>query len=291
MFPLEGVKENWQIFRRNRLGMVGLSILICFGLLALLAPVPPAIDRIYRPMTGVDPVISWSSPPGPRHLLGTDFMGRDILSQLMKGAQIAFIVGITAALASVFIGTVVGLTAGYFGGTVDMLLMRLADIVLTLPGLPLIIIVAAAVGRQSIGVIIFLIAVLGWPSTARVIRAQTLSLKTRPFVEAARVAGCGHGRIIFRHLAPNVLPLSFLYMTFGVSGAILTEAGLSFIGLGDSSVVSWGMMLQWCFTTGHTFRAPYWILPPGLAISLLSFSFYLIGRSMDEIVNPRLRKR
>lgn len=288
---MEGFKENWRLFYRNKLGITGLCILVFFALLALLAPIPSMIDGMYQPMTGVDPDISQSVFPSLRHPLGTDFMGRDILSQLMKGAQIAFTVGITAALVSVIIGTIIGLTAGYFGKVVDSLLMRLADIVLTLPGLPLIIIIAAAIGRQSIWIIVLLIAVLGWPSTARVVRAQTLSLKTRPFIDAARVSGAGNARIIFRHIAPNVLPLTFLYMTFGVTGAILTEAGLSFIGLGDPGVVSWGMMLQWCFTTGHTFRAPYWVLPPGLAISLLTFSFYLIGRALDEIVNPRLRKR
>jgi peptide/nickel transport system permease protein len=217
-------------------------------------------------------------------------MGRDLLSQLLHGAQIAFAIGITAAFMSVFIGTTIGLVSGYFGRTIDTLLMRITDIVLVLPGLPFIIVFAAAIGKQSIWIIVILIAILGWPGVARVIRAQTLSLKERPFVEAARVSGASDFRIIFKHIAPNVLPLTFLYMTFGVSGAILTEAALSFIGLGDPSVVSWGMMLQWAFTTGHTFRAPYWLLPPGLAISLLSLSFYLIGRALDEVINPKLRE-
>lgn len=284
-------KINWDLFRHNKLGLFGLGILIFFGLMALISPIMPMLNEMYKPMTGVDPEIFWSTPPSQSHLLGTDFMGRDILSQLMHGSQIAFVVGITAALAAVIIGTVVGLIAGYFGEVVDSLFMRIADIVLTLPSLPLIIIIAAAIGKQNIWVIVLIIALLGWPSTARIIRSVTLSLKERSFVEAARVAGAGHLRIIFCHIAPNVLPLSFLYMTFGVSGAILTEAGLSFIGLGDPSVVSWGMMLQWCFTTGHTFKAPYWIFPPGLCISLLTFAFYLIGRALDEIVNPRLRER
>ncbi|MEW6608037.1 MAG: ABC transporter permease [bacterium] len=284
-------KANWEIFKANKLGLFGLCLLIFFGIMALISPVLPMINEIYKPMTGVDPEILWAMPPSKTHILGTDFMGRDILSQLMCGAQIAFVIGITAALASVIIGTVIGLIAGYFGNVIDTLFMRLADIVLTLPSLPLIIIIAAAIGKQSIWIIIFIIALLGWPSTARVIRAQTLSLKERPFVEAARIAGAGNMRIIFYHIGPNVLPLSFLYMTFGVSGAILTEAGLSFIGLGDPSVVSWGMMLQWCFTTGHTFKAPYWILPPGICISLLTFAFYLIGRALDEVINPGLRER
>lgn len=282
--------ENWGLFRRNRMGMLGLGILLGFAFLALLAPLPPLIDEMYHPLVGVDPEISYSVPPSLRHPMGTDFMGRDLLSQFLSGAQVAFTVGITAAVMSVLIGTAIGLISGYYGRAVDTLLMRLADIVLVLPGLPFIIVIAAAVGKLSIWIIVFLIAVLGWPGIARVIRAQTLSLRERPFVEAARVAGASNMRIIFHHIAPNVLPFTFLYAALGVSGAILTEAALSFLGLGDPGVVSWGMMLQWAFTTGHTFRAPYWILPPGLGISLLSLSFYLIGRAMDEIINPRLRE-
>jgi len=200
------------------------------------------------------------------------------------------VVGIAAAVLSVFIGTALGVTSGYFGGTVDAVLMRTTDAVLILPGLPLLIVLSAAIGRMSIWNIVLLIALLGWPGVARIIRSQTLSLKEKPFVEAARVAGASDRRIMFRHITPNVLPLSFLYVAFGVSGAILTESALSFIGLGDPTVVSWGMMLQWAFTTGHTFRAPYWFLPPGLSISLLSLSFYLIGRTLEEIIDPRLRE-
>lgn len=277
-------------FKKKKTGVAGLAILAFFGMLALLSPIPPMLSEIYHPMKGTDPEISYSVPPSLRHPLGTDFMGRDILSQLLAGARIAFMVGITAAFVSVFIGTAIGLISGYLGKIIDTLLMRITDIVLILPGLPLLIILSAAVGKMSILNIVLLIALLGWPGVARVIRSQTLSLKERPFVEAAKVAGASDFRIIFRHIAPNILPLSFLYMAFGVSGAILTEAALSFIGLGDPSVVSWGMMLQWAFTTGHTFRAPYWLLPPGLAISLLSLSFYLIGRTLEEIINPRLRE-
>jgi len=125
---------------------------------------------------------------------------------------------------------------------------------------------------------------------SRVIRAQTLSLKHRPFIEAARVAGASHLRIIFRHITPNVLPLSFLYMTFQVTSAIIIEAALAFLGFGDPRTVSWGMMLQWVWKTGNMFKAPYWLLPPGICISLITLSFYMLGRAMDEVLDPRLRK-
>ena len=128
------------------------------------------------------------------------------------------------------------------------------------------------------------------PGVSRVIRAQTLSLKQRPFIEAAKVAGASPLRIIFRHILPNVLPLSLLYMTFRVTSAIIIEAALSFLGFGDPGTVSWGMMLQWVWKTGNMFQAPYWLIPPGICISLLTLAFYMLGRAMEEVIDPRLRK-
>jgi peptide/nickel transport system permease protein len=285
------IVNNWGLFKKNKSGIAGLTLLVFFGILAFSAQVPLLISDIYHPIKGVDPEVSYSIPPTFSHPLGTDFMGRDIFSQLLHGAQIAFAIGIISALIAALFGTFVGLISGYFGGFIDTLLMRICDIMFTLPGLPFLIVFAAAIGKLSIWIIVIMIAIFGWPGTARVIRAQTLSLRERPYVDAARVAGANSFRIITKHIAPNVLPLTFLYMTFGISGAILTEAALSFLGLGDPSVMSWGMMLQWAFTTGHTFKALYWTLPPGLCISLLSLSFYLIGKGFDEIINPRLRER
>jgi peptide/nickel transport system permease protein len=272
------------------MGMAGLVLLALFGLMALASFIPPLIDPIYDPMSGVDPIIDTSTGPSWRHWLGTDFMGRDIFSQLLTGARVAFMIGISAAFMAVAIGTLVGMTAGYFGRTVDTLLMRLADIIMVLPGLLVILILSSVVGRLSIWNLVIIIALFKWAGVSRVIRAQTLSLSVRPYIEAARVAGASHARILFRHILPNVLPLSFLYMTFGVTSAILIEAALSFLGFGDPSTVSWGMMLQWVWKTGHMFKAPYWLIPPGVCISLITLSFYLVGRALDEVLNPRLRK-
>lgn len=287
----ERIAGIWGLFKQSRVGVLGIAILIIFFILAIASTIPPKIDEMYIPLYGTDPEIIGFSQPSLKHPLGTDFMGRDLFSQLLEGAKWGLAVGITAALASVIVGTVVGLVSGYFGGTIDTLLQRMADIVLTLPSIPLILVIGAALGRLSIWNIVILIGMLGWPSTSKVIRSQVLSLRERPFIESARVSGASDSRIIFRHIAPNVLPLSFLYMTFGVTGAILTEAALSFLGLGDPSTVSWGMMLQWCFTSGNTFRAPFWLLPPGLCITFLALSFYLIGIGTEQIVNPRLRER
>jgi peptide/nickel transport system permease protein len=248
------------------------------------------IDPMYHPMTGVDPDISFSTGPSFRHWLGTDFIGRDILSQLLAGARVAFMVGLSSAFMSIVIGTVVGLIAGYVGRVVDTALMRLADMIMVMPTLLVVLILSSLFGQLRIWTIVIIIALFRWPGVSRVIRAQTLSLKHRPFIEAARVAGASHLRIIFRHLTPNVMPLALLYMTFRVTSAIVIEAALAFLGFGDPGTVSWGMMLQWVWKTGHMFQAPYWLLPPGLCISLITLSFYMIGRAMEEVLDPRLRK-
>ena len=229
-------------------------------------------------------------PSGNRYILGTDFIGHDILTLVFYGTQVAFLVGLLAALLGVGVGTIVGLVAGYNGGVVDTLLMRLTDIFLVLPFLPVVLILDAIL-RPSIWTIIMVLALLGWPGIARVIRAQVLSLKERPFVDAARVSGASDLRLIFLHIAPNVLPFSFLYMSLAVAGAIITEAALSFLGLGDATVVSWGGILSNVLTQGGALAYWWWLLPPGLCITFLSLGFYLLGRGFDEIINPRLRRR
>jgi len=293
LFTLKGLYANWLIFKKNKLGLLGLGLLILFGLMAIGSFILPKIDPMYQPMSGVDPMIFGSEGPSWTHWLGTDSLGRDILSQLLVGSRVAFMIGVTAALMTVAIGTTVGLLSGYFGKKVDFFLMRLADIILVLPDLLVIIILASVIGggKLSIWNIVIVISLLGWAGTARVVRSQTLSLKQRPYVDAAKISGSSAFGIIHRHIVPNILPLSLLYMTFRVTSAILVEAALSFLGFGDTSTVSWGMMLQWCWKTGHMFTAPYWLLPPGISISLITLSFYLIGRAMEEIVNPRLRER
>ena len=290
-FPtLERLKEGWTVYKENLIGKIGLTLLVIFALMAVCSFFPPLIDPMYHPMTGVDPLITHSTGPSWRHWLGTDFIGRDILCQLLAGARIAFMVGISAAFMSIFLGTVIGMIAGYAGKIVDTLLMRLADMIMVMPTLLVVLILSSLFGQLNIWTIVVLIALFRWPGVSRVIRAQTLSLKERSFIEAAKVTGASHFRIIFRHILPNVLPLSLLYMTFRVTSAIIIEAALAFLGFGDPSTVSWGMMLQWVWKTGHMFQAPYWLLPPGICISLLTLSFYMLGRAMEEVLDPRLRK-
>ncbi len=249
----------------------------CTG--TMIAPLKPtwAVPDDEKPASGIE------------YPLGTDAQGRDILSQLLLGSRIALLVGFAAAIFSISIGMLVGLVSGYYGGNVDIILMRFTDVILTLPGLPLLIILAALM-EPSVFNIVFIIGIVGWGGTARVIRSEVLTLKERPFIDSARVTGASKTRIMFRHIAPNILPLAVLYMTFYVSGAILSEASLSFIGLGDPRTMSWGMMLNFV-QHANALTAWWWLLPPGICITLICLSFFLLGRAFDEIVNPRLRRR
>ncbi|HIH00895.1 TPA: ABC transporter permease [Thermoplasmata archaeon] len=208
----------------------------------------------------------------------------------MFGTRAELLVGVTAAFFSVVIGTIVGLVAGFYPGLIGELLMRATDIMLSLPYLVIMLLFAAAFGPSLFNIII-IFAILSWAGIARVIRSVTLSTRKRAFVDAAIVAGASDMRLIFKHIGPNVIPFAFLYMTFNISGAIVTEAILAFLGFGDPNAITWGMMLQYLQISGHSLDAPWWLLPPGIAITLLSLAFYLIGRAFDEVVNPRLRRR
>ncbi len=284
--------QIWNLARKSTFIKLGVSIMILFGIMAVCSPIWISINpEVYDPIIGVDPNVHGSVGPSLKHPLGTDDIGKDLFSQLLRGSQIAFMLGMMVSVFSTIIGAAIGLIAGYYGKIWDTLLMRLADIILTLPRLPLLIVISGIFGTQSNWIILLILSLTFWPVISRVIRAQTLSLRERPFIESAKVSGVSNTRIIVKHLAPNVLPIAFYYLTVTVTGAILVEAGLSFLGFGDPSNMSWGMMLQWCFVKGYVFKAPYWMIPPGLCISLLAFSFYLIGVGLEEMVNPRLKKR
>jgi len=222
-------------------------------------------------------------------VLGTDQRGRDLFAQLAYGARISLFVGIFSAVVSVVIGLFVGLISGYVGRIVDEILMRFTDALLVLPGLPLLLVLIAVLG-PSLWNLIMIIGVLGWMGFARLVRSQTLSLKERPFVEAAKAIGAGKWHVISRHVLPNVMNLVYVSLALNVPNAILSEAALSWLGLFDPNQASWGRTLYDAqqYNGGQYW---WWIVPPGISIALVSLSFILIGYALDEILNPKLRQR
>lgn len=272
-------------------GQAGLLIIALFGLMALIHPLLMAtvwLPRIYHPTVGFDDSISHPSPPSPRHLLGTDPMGRDVLSQLLYGARTSFGVGLMAGIVAAFLATVVGLSSGYWGGWADAILMGISDVFVLMPPPVILLIIGLLLDLRwpSLAVIYGVLAGMGVPTI--VVRAHVRSVKVRPFVDAARVAGGGGGHIIRYHLLPFVLPLSFLFLAFTATGAVLTEAVLSFFGRTQMRL-SWGTMI---WLTQITFRwsprGEPWhaLLPPVLAIMLFCSAFYMLGRAVEEVSEP-----
>jgi len=222
-------------------------------------------------------------------LLGTDWQGRDLFSQLIYGARVSLIVGILASVISVLLGLVIGLVSGYIGGAIDEVLMRFNDALLVLPGLPLLIVLIAVLGNR-LHITIMILGFLGWMGFARVVRSQVLSLKERPFIEAAKAVGAGTGHVIFRHIVPNVMGLVYVTLATSVPGAIVGEAALSWLGYYDPYIMSWGRMLN--DAQAHNgYTDWWWVVPPGLCIAAISIAFILLGYALDEILNPRLRVR
>jgi ABC-type dipeptide/oligopeptide/nickel transport system permease subunit len=226
-------------------------------------------------------------------ILGTDYSGFDVFTQTIYGSRISLFVGLLAAGIGIGLGLLIGLLAGFLGKFVDEILMRFTDMMLVIPALPLLIVLVAVLGPNIWNVIV-IIGFLGWMGFARIVRSQVLTLRERPFIEAAKASGAGPGRIIVKHIFPNIVSLTYVNLALSVPGAILTESALAFLGLSDPSVVSWGHMFEDVRISGDFARFPpvwWWVLPPGFGIALVSLSFILIGYALDEIFNPRLRRR
>jgi len=264
--------------------MLGLGLVLGLALIAIFAPQLSPYDpteRVGRPFAA----------PSAEHRLGTNDIGQDILSELIYGARVSLTVGVVAALLAITIGTTVGLLAGYYP-RLGNLLMRVVDIVLVLPFLPLLILLATYLGRSLFNTIL-IIGLLVWAGTARVIRAQVLGLIKQDYVAAARAVGATDGHIVLRHLLPQVLLLAVGQFVEATSSAILLEAALSFLGLGDPLQKSWGTVLYWAQVRG-AFLTPawlWWVLPPGLLIIGASVGFAFIGFALEQILNPRLQQK
>ncbi len=233
------------------------------------------------------------APPSEGHILGTDPLGRDIASQLTFSTRAAFMLGLIAALVTVGVATVIGSMAAFYGGWLDNFLMRLADLVLLLPLIPILIVLSGlwTINLPLLGVLIGILS--GFGGTAIVLKSQALSIKVKPFIDAARVSGGSNSHLIFKHIIPNVLPLSFLYMMFTVTEAVSLEATLSFFGLLNVDM-SWGIMLNTAQSQGYLRTGlDYWwlLIPAGFAVTMLAAGFFFVGRAMDEVINPRLRSR
>lgn len=285
--------EFWRVFRRHRPGILGAFLLGTALAMAVFAPWlithdprETIRDADNRPLTFASPAVH--AP------LGTDDAGKDIWSQLVQGARISLTVGFVAGLLSMGVGSLLGILAGYFGGRVDTLLMRLTDVLLVIPDIPLTLILVASIRQLDLKisplvVLILVIGLLYWTSTARLIRSQVLTIKERQFVARARAIGAGHAHIIFRHIIPQVMPLIVANTVLIISTAILVESGLAFLGLGDPSQPSWGTMINFAFDRNAITRGAWWFyLPPGLAIVWVSLGCVLLGNVLEELLNPRL---
>jgi peptide/nickel transport system permease protein len=275
--------------RRDKLALIGAIFIVFFLLVMIFAPqlAPHAPrDRHYNEAGKIRRL----EPPSAAHPFGTTDVGRDIYSQVILGTRTAITVGLLAAFLVTLVGSIIGIVAGYYGGWVDTVIMRIVDFFYAIPFIPFVIVLAAVL-RPSIWNIILAVSLLSWRTVARLVRSQVLSVAKRPYIKAGRVAGASNARLMFKYILPNVIPLIMLEMAFMVNWAITAEASIAFLGFGDPNVPSWGQILHTAFATGNSRVAWWWITAPGLAIILLLLSIFYVARALEEVVDPRLRRR
>jgi len=280
--PLPGI---WKTFSRNRIAVFGVAMLIVVVFVAVFAPFIAPFDPKSSQGVGTSDIYN---PPSAVHWFGTDDAGKDIFSLFLYGARVSLMVGFFASFISVGIGGTIGLVAGYYGGRVENILMRFTDTMLVIPDLPLIVVIVALT-KPSLLNIIFVIGIFGWTTTARIVRSQTLAVKSRKFVLRARGIGASNPHIIRHHILPLVMPILVVNAILVISTAILNESTLSFIGLGDPSAISWGQMLNFAFSRGAMSAGAWWALVvPGCGIVWVVLSLTLLGHGLEQVLNPRL---
>jgi peptide/nickel transport system permease protein len=277
----------WRTYRASRMGMVGLVLMIVFIGVALAAPLlvsPSDLDVSTPPGEPFE-------PPSREFWLGTDDFGRSVLDLVIYGSRISLLVGFAATAVTMIVGAGVGIIGGYYGGRIDTLMNAFTNWFLVIPWIALAIVLTSILGRSLFNIIL-VIGVTSWAATARLVRADTLSVKERPYVERARALGSGDWHLVTRHILPNVMPVIFANTVLTVALSILAETTLSLLGLGDPRNVSWGGIINDAFTAG-ALSAGYWwwIIPPGVCICLVTLAFTMCGYALDEVLNPRIRER
>jgi len=270
---------------RNRKLVASLIIILFFLILAIIGP---SIDQT-DPFEYVNPM--GSSPPSKEYWFGTTFFGQDVFAQFVSGLRAAFLVGVIGGGIGTLLGMLIGFTAGYRGGILDEILSSFTNIVLVIPTMAVLLIIAAYLDVRSIATESILIGITAWPWTARAIRAQTFSLRTREFVDLAKLSGMKDHKIIFSEIAPNMMSYLVLAFILQFGGAILNAASLDFIGLGPTNAISLGLMMQYSVLWGALqFGIWWWFIPPGLAITIIVGALYIMNVGLDEVFNPKLRE-
>jgi peptide/nickel transport system permease protein len=277
----------WYVYRQSRMGMIGLILLAAFILLALAAPLFVSPEDL-----GVsDPPGLPFQPPSAEFPLGTDDFGRSVLDLVIYGSRISLLVGFAATVMTMTVGAGVGIVGGYYGGKTDSVMNALTNWFLVIPWIPLAIVLASILGRSLFNTIL-VIGVTSWAGTARLVRADTLSVKERPYVERARALGASNWHLVSRHILPNVMPVIFANTVLTVALSILAETTLSLLGLGDPSSISWGGIIFDAFDAGALSAGLWWwLIPPGVCICLVTLAFTMCGYALDEVLNPKIRER
>jgi len=283
---LQQIREGINVFTENRMATIALLVVLATVLMAIFAPVIAP----YEPTETVyndqgEPATL--QPPTASNPMGTNHLAQDIYSQWIYGSRVSLLVGFLSAITVISIGATVGLVSGYYKGVIDLVLMRIVDILYAIPATPLVLVVAMFWGSSVWTVIIAMMIVL-WRTSARLIRSETMSLAEQPFVKAARASGASDLRIMFIHIAPILVPIMLIEGTFVAGSAILLEAGISFLGLGATDMMSWGVMLQLTFSSGAITVAWWWVIPPGVSITALVVSFFYISRGIEDVTNPQI---
>ncbi|HTG48784.1 MAG TPA: ABC transporter permease [Actinomycetota bacterium] len=283
----KAIARFWAQFRTSKMGMAGLIILIFFSVMA--------ISSIFADKGRLDPTITTNgpilAPPSLQYPLGTDDYGISVLSLVVEGSRISLFIGLVATVISMLLGSGIGIWSGYKAGIQDTSLMFVTDAFLVLPWLALAIVLAAIFG-QNVWVIIAIIGFTSWAGTARLVRAQVLSVKERTYIERSRALGASDWHVVSRHVLPNVMPVIFANTILTIAIAILSESALSFLGLGNPLQVTWGTIIEKAFRAGAlTLGAWWWLLAPSACIVLVVLAFTMVGFAFDDIVNPRIRER